>query len=646
MKKIVFMAVLGLVCVPTFALTFDWTNAAADNDFCNLANWLDSAIPPSPTIFLDNNDWFRLDKTGADKAVVSSALGVQARSLRVGTGIGLSGELEIVSGGSLAIGRRALSIGRAGGTGTCTMSGGDLTMGTDGFLVAEGDYSTGTFTLTGGTFTLGTGPFIVANGNYGTGTFTMTGGTIAGTSNGSFTVGVTTGATGTVSMTGGTFSFTDPLSTSSFTVGSGTNATGIVSITDGNFSFATGGFTVGSGTDAKGTVTATGGSFASESGSFIVGSGTGATGTVSLTNGTLNLVAGALTVGTSGGTGNLSLSGGTYGLYVESTRIIDVGTGPGSTGTLSLAGGTFTTGVGDVNVGINSGTGTFAISDGTLNVSKSFRIGRTGATGIVEITGGTINVPNSYATFSDSSAGNTNAVLNMSGGEMNLNRITFAQRAYVDPITGTASYDIATVNMTGGVMRAASNPNSPLVDTSGSVRCGAGKATLNISGTALIETQKLYISEGGLIKLSGNAVIDVNGGAGDGINVLFFKTGDTVLNGKIEYNGGTFKVVDGTTEGVAHQTMMDNAIASANIYTAVSGMIVNTQHDPAGFTTLTLIDRGADIDGSGDVDLADLAILCRDWLLEGYTPEPNGDIDNSGKVDLEDMALLSAEWQS
>lgn len=266
------------------------------------------------------------------------------------------------------------------------------------------------------------------------------------------------------------------------------------------------------------------------------------------------------------------------------------------------------------------------------------RVGQTGGTGTVTISGGTVIVGNGFSTFSDSTAGCT-STLNISSGYMKVDRITFAQKAL----------DTSTLNMTGGTLEIVKT-DSPFVVTCGALRMGLGKATLNISENAVVKAQKLHINEGGVMIVSGNALVDITGStdADAGAETLNFNLpgSTTPMAGKIEFNGGTLKVKDDSFGTLDYQASLEQAIASANIYTTVSGMIVDTLHDPAGFTTLTLIDRGADIDGSGYVDIADLAILCRDWLLEGITPEPNGDIDNSGKVDLEDMALLSAEWHS
>ena len=48
----------------------------------------------------------------------------------------------------------------------------------------------------------------------------------------------------------------------------------------------------------------------------------------------------------------------------------------------------------------------------------------------------------------------------------------------------------------------------------------------------------------------------------------------------------------------------------------------------------------ADLDGDGDVDPADLAILLGAW----GTADVSADLDGSGVVDAGDLALLLAAW--
>jgi hypothetical protein len=53
----------------------------------------------------------------------------------------------------------------------------------------------------------------------------------------------------------------------------------------------------------------------------------------------------------------------------------------------------------------------------------------------------------------------------------------------------------------------------------------------------------------------------------------------------------------------------------------------------------------ADVDGDGDTDLSDLAILLADWGC-GYEPQPDcpGDINGDGHTDAIDMSILLGDW--
>jgi hypothetical protein len=56
----------------------------------------------------------------------------------------------------------------------------------------------------------------------------------------------------------------------------------------------------------------------------------------------------------------------------------------------------------------------------------------------------------------------------------------------------------------------------------------------------------------------------------------------------------------------------------------------NAVHEPVG-----------DLNGDGDIDLADLVILSSEWLMPGTV----ADLDGDGKVDMPDLAILASHWQ-
>ena len=53
--------------------------------------------------------------------------------------------------------------------------------------------------------------------------------------------------------------------------------------------------------------------------------------------------------------------------------------------------------------------------------------------------------------------------------------------------------------------------------------------------------------------------------------------------------------------------------------------------------------KTADIDGSGSVDITDLAIFADNWG-KANPPEPLADIDGSGSVDITDLAIFADNW--
>ncbi len=56
------------------------------------------------------------------------------------------------------------------------------------------------------------------------------------------------------------------------------------------------------------------------------------------------------------------------------------------------------------------------------------------------------------------------------------------------------------------------------------------------------------------------------------------------------------------------------------------------------------IQRSADLDQNGLVNISDFAVLSGQWLDGICSPKPDADIDNNCTVDLSDLARLAAEW--
>lgn len=200
------------------------------------------------------------------------------------------------------------------------------------------------------------------------------------------------------------------------------------------------------------------------------------------------------------------------------------------------------------------------LTGGTLRVGYS-----SGKKGALTITGGSLTVMDSYTTL----GGNGVATITMSGGTLTADRITLGQTT-----AGT------TMTMTGGTINVTQKPGST-TSTSGSLRLGAGNPNLYISGTAVINAEKFYINEGGLITMNGGAIY-VTGTADSNPTFNFTEAGISSMLGKIEFNSGLFQITGN------YASLFDAAIANGNIYTTVEGKTVDAQY-ANGYTTLTLI---------------------------------------------------------
>ncbi|MEN6306247.1 MAG: PEP-CTERM sorting domain-containing protein [Anaerohalosphaeraceae bacterium] len=226
----------------------------------------------------------------------------------------------------------------------------------------------------------------------------------------------------------------------------------------------------------------------------------------------------------------------------------------------------------DIQIGTLAGvTGELQISGGTHTFTNAFRvaISKDTAAGIVTMTDGTVNVPNSYTTFGDTGT----SIFNMSGGTFNTDRITFGQ----------AATSVSTLNMTGGTINLSKTDSTPAV-TSGSLRMGLGNTNLYLSGSSVINTERFWINEGGLITMSGNAVIHITGTTDENPTFNFTEDAIASMLGKIVFNGGSF-VVAGD-----YESLFDAAIGNGNIYTTTAGVSVDAQYFAGNdVTTLVLV---------------------------------------------------------
>ncbi|RYD40614.1 MAG: hypothetical protein EOP85_13965, partial [Verrucomicrobiaceae bacterium] len=131
------------LCLTGAAVAADLTfnGAANDGSWSNLANWTTGVLPGGGDNAAINN--------GANAGPnLTSTVGVS--QFWVGTGTGNTGAVTLASGGTINAGAWTV-IGREGGTGTLTQSGGTLNQNTQSFIVGSNANSVGTFNQTGGT---------------------------------------------------------------------------------------------------------------------------------------------------------------------------------------------------------------------------------------------------------------------------------------------------------------------------------------------------------------------------------------------------------------------------------------------------------------------------------------------------------------
>jgi len=223
----------------------------------------------------------------------------------------------------------------------------------------------------------------------------------------------------------------------------------------------------------------------------------------------------------------------------------------------------------DLYVGVeDANTGELLISGGNNTITNRLRVGRLNGTGIVTITDGTLNVLNTYSTFGDTGT----AVFTMSGGTLNIDRVTFGQKAG----------DSSTLNMSAGTININTSDATP-ASTSGSLRMGLGNANLNISSTAVITAEKLYIAEGGLINMSGGTV-SITGAEDAQPTFNFTEAAIGDMAGEILFNGGHLLITGD------YESLFYAAIGAGNIYTTMAAQAVHAEYFAGeGLTKLVLV---------------------------------------------------------
>jgi hypothetical protein len=261
-----------------------WNNSAADNDFANHANWTGS---PGDFTSASTAQWDINLGVGANKAVLSTAIGDVVRDVRIGDA-GTQGELEVTATGSMTITRdlRLARSGAATGQAIMTVNGGSVTvatvLGTGNIFIGQSDNpgnptvftlnsgsvttintlnvahqsnNKGNLVINGGTFTAGNAVMADAGGFPSEATLVVTGGSLTTT-----TGGLTFASSGGVNTATVTLSGSGQInSATSMSFGLGANSTVIVNMTGGTLNAPNSFLTFGQGATSNTTVTMSGG---------------------------------------------------------------------------------------------------------------------------------------------------------------------------------------------------------------------------------------------------------------------------------------------------------------------------------------------------------------------------------------------------
>ncbi|RYD37048.1 MAG: hypothetical protein EOP87_04310, partial [Verrucomicrobiaceae bacterium] len=336
-------------------LTFNGT--ANDGNWNNTGNWATTVVAGTEDNAAINN--------GANSGPnITTAIGA-VKQFWVGTGTGSSGSATLGSGGTITAGAWTV-IGRQGGTGNFTQSGGTYNQTGNHFIIGSDTGSTGTFTQTGGTLNVSSAAD-------------------------QFKIAESTGSTGTV-ISSGTINVVKNVilgpGTGSFTLNAG-GALSITGNTNGN-----GEFQIGQGATGVGTFTQNGG-------------------TVTVNN--------WVSVGRGGGQGTFNLNGGTFAKNANGSFLI----GDGSKGTFTQTAGSLTLASGDFKIGAggdNTITASVSSSGGLFDVQAGrTQIGENGSTvSTMTITGTAEHRTNAMII----GAATTKGTLNANGGILKVNSIT------------------------------------------------------------------------------------------------------------------------------------------------------------------------------------------------------------------------------
>lgn len=369
-------------------------DAAASGDWSAPGTWTPAEPVAADNAFIDNGFIIGVSQAGE-----------VANRIDIGNSAGATGTLSI-TGGDLAVGSGgdfpSIRVGQfAGSTGTLNMSGGTVTVtgGTNNNLAQGdlmiGDLGAGTMLMTGGLLTV-SDEIVVGTGNGSVGVLTVNGGTLtngflnpaSGTGR-SIIAGFSGGSNGTINI-GGTGVVTIRFDVLLGLIG---NSTGTLNLSEGGTLNAN---LLFSSPDPAATsvINHTGGTFNTLNG-FVIGQR--GQSTYNLSGGVMN-AANFVSVGDDSANAVLNITGGTINTGGE----LLVSVFAPSNGTINQSAGVINVGIpgvrsGTVSVSRDGALGTYNMSGGTLNADRVFLGDYDSTLGIHNVSGGAIVVRGDYS---------------------------------------------------------------------------------------------------------------------------------------------------------------------------------------------------------------------------------------------------------
>jgi fibronectin-binding autotransporter adhesin len=515
--------------------------------------------------------------------VLTNSTVVVSGAVEVGNSNNATGTLNLKNGALLRVTGSPVALGDGGGapsTGIVNQTGGTLDSSGELWL-GQNTAGIGSYSLSGGTINLHNWLAIGRRG--GSGTFTMTGGTFNKDGNGNFIIGTGgAGSFGVLQISAGTINSqneywlaenggteaTNNISGSAVLnlnnwVSIGRGGHGVINFSGGTINKTGGGnFIVGDG--GNGYFNQTGGTLTSANDLWIAQSGSG-TGQYDLSAGSVT-INGWLAIGREGGNGTLNISGGSMTKAGSGGNIsIAHGGGPG---TINQTGGAFASTTGQTWIGEDSNTGTWNLSGGTATFGVVHLAQNASASGVVNLNGGIF-------TATEVTTGNTGgtSTLNLNGGTL---------AAGANSTNFLHDLTSATVQSGGAVIDSGTNVigiSQALLDggsNAGLTKKGTG--TLNLNGANTYTGQTLVTA--GALGGSGSIAGSVNVASGATL-APGAPIGTLTINNALTLTAGSTTVMEISTDGGV--TAQDQVAGLSSV--AYAGSLIVTNAGTNAFVT-------------------------------------------------------------